>query len=197
MSSKKILASVCLFLCAGTSLAATFDYQGVINTQKDVVYIPFTIASNSTNVRVWTDSYRNGLNFDPITSVWTATGDLLISNDDNASIAPGQTSYDSGLVFNQLAAGSYIFSVAAYNNFPNGSKLSEGFLFDQQAPIAIGSWCQPSTSCHVGPNFSVHLSGVDTVAPPALTAPVPEPSTYAMLLAGLAGITALTRRRKQ
>ena len=193
MKLNPIVMALCIFATAGAQ-AAQFDFSGSISTHKDVVQIGFTLADAATDVRVWTDSFQSGVNFDPITAVWSKNGDdwtRIGQNDDNASIAPGQTYFDSGLTFTSLTAGEYRFTIATFNNWANGTQLSQGFQFDQQTAIPLAQWTQPASHGNMGPNYSVHLSGV-TVA-----APVPEPETYAMLLAGLGLMGSIARRRKQ
>jgi len=58
----------------------------------------------------------------------------------------------------------------------------------------LATWCQPSSHCGMGTYYSVHLSGVDGAT--NVTAAVPEPETYAMLLAGLGLLGGMARRRK-
>ena len=191
----KSLALVLALTVAVSAQAAQFDFNGNISTHKDVIQIDFSLASDATNIKVWTDSFLGGINFDPITAVWSQnnTGWSLIGqNDDNASIAPGQTRYDSGLTFATLAAGTYKFTIATYNNFANGTTLAQGFSFDNQAAIPLAEWTQPANHGNMGPHYSVHLSGVDS----AVSA-VPETETYAMLLAGLGILGAVTRRKNR
>jgi hypothetical protein len=183
-----------LALSSAASQAATFDFTGSISTQKDIITVPFTLNADTFNVSVWTDSYKDGLNFDPITAVWQQTGStwsLVGENDDNSSIKPDLTRFDSGIYFNQLSAGSYLFTIAAYNNFANGSELSQGFKFDNETPVALADWDQPASHRGMGSVFSVHLEGVDQA-----TAPVPEPETYALMGVGLLGLFASRRRNK-
>jgi hypothetical protein len=192
MRLNKLVMGTVLALAAAASNAATFSFAGDIATQKDVVIIPFSLDADATNVKVWTDSYLGGTNFDPITAVWQGNGTLIAQNDDDPNIAPGQTVFDSGLTFATLAKGSYFFTIATYNNFAKGTNMSDGFRFDADAAVPLQSWCQPSSHCGMGTHFSVHLDGVD-----GASAPVPEPSTYAMLLAGLAIVPAVARRQRK
>lgn len=180
-------------VAAAPSHAADFSFSGTIRYQKDVIEIPFTLLQDAGNVKVWTDSYLNGVNFDPITAVWK-DGVRVGENDDAPSIAPGQTKFDSGLTFSSLSAGNYLFTIAAYNNWANSNQLSQGFRFDHDAAIPLADWNQPASHRGMGPNWSVHLSGVDGATPPP---PVPEPESYAMLAAGLGLLAFVARRKKQ
>lgn len=191
----KPLALVVALTAAMGAQAAQFDFQGDIATHKDVIRINFSLLTDATDVKVWTDSFLNGVNFDPITAVWAQTNtgwNRIGENDDNASIAPGQTRYDSGLTFANLTAGNYLFTIATYNNFSNGTTLAQGFRFDNQAPIPLAQWNQPANGLNKGTHYSVHLSGVD-----GAVSAVPEPESFAMLLAGLGIVGALARRKNR
>ena len=109
---------------------------------------------------------------------------MLGQSDDNPFVAAGQTYYDAGMTFANLAAGNYRVTVAPYDNFANGTLFSQGFQFDSQ-PIA---------SHGRGTFFRVNIDGVDSASP---VSPVPEPATYAMLLAGLGLMAGVARRRKK
>lgn len=192
MKQLPLLLAGALLAASATTHAATFDFNGTIATHKDVIQIGFTLTQDATDVKVWTDSFKGGLNFDPITAVWK-DGLNIGQNDDNGNIAPGQTVYDSGLTFSSLSAGNYLFTIATYNNWANGPHLSDGFNFDHDVAIPLETWCEPANGCGMGHNWSVHLSGVDGATPP----PVPEPFTYAMLALGLGVMGAMARRNRQ
>lgn len=193
---KKILvqlAPIAFALGCSMAAAADFTFSGNIQYHSDVVRIDFILDTDATDVRVWTDSFNNGENFDPITAVWSLpSGALVGENDDEYTIAPGQTYFDSGLTFTTLAAGRYAFTITPYENFAPAN-LADPFGYSSETPISIASWCQPaSDNCtnQKGTFWRVHLSGVDAAAP------VPEPSTWLLLMAGLGTTVVAARRRK-
>lgn len=107
---------------------------------------------------MWTDSYINGANFDPIVNVWHKNV-RIAQNDDNPTIDPAnQTRYDSGIRLANLAVGTYVFTVSAYANFSTGANIGNGFLYDNQAPIPLDNWCQPASHCDMAKHFSLHWS---------------------------------------
>lgn len=158
----------------------TFRSQANSLTTKDDVTINPSLATAATNVRVWTDSFNGGANFDPIVAVFDATtGAKLAENDDNDTLAPGQTFFDAGIVFSSLAAGNYFFSMAIFPNFANGNNFADGFRFSGTGtPLTSGNF------------YRVNLSGVDSAA----VVGTPIPAAAWLFGTGLVGLAGLRRK---
>ena len=165
------------------ALPASADtVSGTIVNHNDVVQIPITIATG-TDMTIWTNSFGSG-GFDPIVTLWFG-GSLVGYNDDYLSpVDPSQGYLDSVLQLAGLAPGSYVLTVTSFNNFPNGSLLSEGFRHDGAEPTPIEQWWTQGSG-----TYNVHW----TFGP---VSSIPEPSSIAMLLAGI-GIVALKRGRRR
>lgn len=183
-------------LAASLTQAADFTSSGTIQNHNDIVEIDFSLSANG-DVKIWSDSWQSGLNFDPTAALWTRSGGdyaLVSAVDDDDTIAPGQGFYDTGFSLPGLAAGDYRVTLGASLNAANGTLLSQGFLYDSEAPIPLSVWNQPSYDPNAndqkGGFWRLNFSGVDSVTA------VPEPSTWAMVAIGLAALGAVARRRE-
>lgn len=120
------------------------------------------------NLELMTVSYLDGQNFDPLLTVWQ-NGNLIALND-NFQLP----SLDAGITLLGLPPADYLVVVTVSGNVPISSRYEDGFLYDSRPGIPLS----------VGGDFAISV----------LTSPVPEPATYAMLLAGLA-VTGVAARR--
>ena len=122
------MLAISLLGLSSIAQANSYTFIGNLANYNDVVKINFSLAQAASNIRVWTDSFMNGDNFDPIVGLWNeATGAKIAENDDNATIGPGQTYFDSGFKLTSLALGDYFLTVASFPNFSKGENFSDGF----------------------------------------------------------------------
>ena len=189
-------ATLCAALSVAPAQAADFNFSGNLLAHNQVLQFDFSLAAPGADVRIWTDAWLSGLNFDPAAAVWSLQGSpvsLLAEVDDNDTVAAGQGYYDTGFAWPTLAAGTYRLTLAAAGNTALGKLLSDGFAYDAEAPISIGQWTQPSYDPNAndpkGTFWRLQFSGVDQVAA------VPEPAS-ALLLA-LGGLALLGARARQ
>ena len=180
------LGALALASCALSAKAEVIDFSfsGQLTNQHDVVRIDFGIQS-ATDLRMWTDSWLAGANFDPLLALFSSQGALLSLSDDpnnpNPPVDAGQGALDAGLLLPNLAAGRYRVTISDAANYPNGSSFGDGFMLDGSAPLAYGSNGRP------GGAWSIHFGVAQAV---------PEPTTTALLLAGLLCLGFLVSRRQ-
>ena len=62
-----LVASLLVIGSNSTASASVFHFEGMIDYHNDVVFTYFTLDDDATDVRIWTDSFDDGANFDPIT----------------------------------------------------------------------------------------------------------------------------------
>ena len=186
----RALTALTLALVAACSQAADFNFSGQMAFHNDLVQIDFTVGAPCI-VRLWTDSWQGGLNVDPLLSLFNSGFSLVASNDDD-TVAAGQGFYDAGLSL--PLAGSYRLVLSASSNDALSPTLADGFTHSADTPIRLADWVQPSSDINLGDQkggaWQVHLSGV------TLAAAVPEPQSFALMLAGLLGVGLVARRRR-
>ena len=166
---------------AAQAFSVTLNFDGNLATTAEVDNFSFSISARS-DVLVWTDSAT--ANFDPFLALFSrGNGALLAVSDDidnpEPQVSPNQTALDAGLRLTDLAAGSYRVAISQSPNLPLGS-WAEGYSLTAQDGVATGTRNE----------WSVTISITEAAPLPA----VPEPATWAFMLAGLAGLGAVARR---
>ena len=158
---------------------AAFSQTGRFAFDSDVHSFNLDIDSAS-DLRLWTTSYAAG-QADPVLAFFNLqTGALLSLSDDVDSPYPQvdttQGAFDAGISITDLAPGRYQVAVSLSPNLPLGSSWAEGYALRTNAGTAVSSaW-----------TVQVALTNA---------APIPEPAPTALLLAGLATLGWLARRR--
>lgn len=194
--SRSIAAIALSFGAIASAQALNVAASGNLTLNISVADVPFTLVSGSSDIRIWTDSYDSGINFDPVVTLWQRSGadyTLVGSNDDDDIIGAGQTSFDAGLSYSTLAAGQYLVSVTASPYFASSSLRSQGFAFDPafgptDPATLISEWNQHSydinTNNQKGTFWSLNVTAV------------PEPDAHALLALGLGAVAWAVRRRQ-
>jgi hypothetical protein len=185
-------------LGASLHAAADYSFSGHLEFNTDIVKIGFALTGGAATVRMWTDSFDGGTNFDPTLTLWQRSGPgyaWLAEVDDDSTLAAGQTDFDAGLEIQGLGTGHYLVTLGASPNFARGPLLSDGFAFDGETPVPIASWNQPGYDINAddqkGGFWRLNLSNVDSAAP------VPESGTYMLLAFGLVALWLARRSRSR
>ena len=169
------LLAASLFVAAAASQAWTFDFAGPLNDGNDVIWGAFTLDTDYEEVKLFAVGYADSPSnpLDPFLALWSSDKLLIAANDDRTD-----NIRDSLIVTKTLTAGEYYFSLSRYPNLNIDDDRASGFYNDGKTYAVPGA------------NWTLHIEGV-------VTASVPEPETYAMLLAGLGIIGVVARRRRR
>ncbi|GCL65292.1 DVUA0089 family protein [Pseudaquabacterium pictum] len=172
-------ATLALASLAAQADVARFSQTGQFAFSSDVHSFNLDV-DTASDLRLWTTSFAGGQG-DPLLAVFDiASGGLLSLGDDvdnpYGQVDPTQGSLDAGIVITDLAPGRYQVAVSLSPNLPVGSTWAEGYKLRTSQGLPIGS------------RWTVQVALTNA-------APIPEPTTTALLLAGLATVGWLARRR--
>ena len=99
----------------------------------------------------------------------------FVANNDDAYPSYGSGNVqDSGITFNNIAAGTYLATVTDYSTVANGNLLSLGFTGDELNNSAG--------------DYTLTIEGINI-------SPVPEAEEWAMMMLGLGMIGFITKRK--
>ena len=161
------LAVVAIMALPGRASAATFDYGP---QSSDFYYGVFKPAGSFTD--------------DILFSVATPFTVTLQDNFPNFSLVSGL----NATIYNSVSA-------PVYSGAANTPVTGSSFQNLVPATLAAGSYDLRISGLALGPASTSYYSGKLTLATTAM--PIPEPETYAMILAGLGLMGFVARRRKQ
>lgn len=218
MNRLKLACLTVGLLLSGASGAANFSFLGTFEQDDDVQIFSFNVGAAS-NVTLRSLGYAGGVNaagqtiarggFDTILALFNGSGTLIDSNDDGG---PGNVPADSGTgqhwdayLQAALAPGNYQVSVMQFDNFANGPNLSDGFFRAGEGNFTAAFGCGGPAFCDISGvtpfdqrdnHWAFDILNVNSAAGPGPVNPIPEPGTYAMLLAGLGLLGFAARHRK-
>ncbi|MGH8763818.1 MAG: DVUA0089 family protein [Nitrosospira sp.] len=192
-------AILAISFVTGSAHATDFSFAGNFTNDNQVQEFNFAVTGLATDVTLRTWSYAGGTNaagdgiarggFDPIVSLFNAsTGEYIAANDDGGSNVTTDTNgvpYDSFLR-DHLAAGNYTATLTQFGSFANGPLLTDGFR---------GSGQQTNFGSRDS-HWAFDILNVESASVGAsYISAIPEPESYALLLAGLGLVGFMVRRR--
>lgn len=157
--------------------AASITYDGNFTHTNDYALYDFNV-SQASAATFYTDSFIPG--FDPVLTLYDATGALVAQNDDNA-IFGGQDYWDSTISLANLL-GDYTLAITRFAFFP-GNDLNTAFLNVNQGSPMSGDYSY----------YRLNASG-DYLT--EANATVPEPGVLALTAIGLIGF-GFARKNRQ
>jgi hypothetical protein len=180
--------------------AANFSFTGTFDNPSEVQFFDFNVgAPSQVTLRSW--SYAGGVNaagtviarggFDPILAVFELpTGDRIGQNDDGVGVAVDAVSgraFDT-LISGFLNPGTYRVSVMVFPNFAPDNLFTGVFVGASTFDDVSGAPNNPRTN-----QWAFDILNVNSAI---LTPAIPEPQSWAMLIAGF-GLTGAAMRRRR
>ena len=196
---RRLLAgiAVSVFVLPTPAGASTIAFSGAFDFDNDVFLLPFTVSVLST-FEAETTSFASG-GFDPVLTLFEPNGDFLLLVDDEDFF---NGKYDALIDPRVLDPGIYTLALTQSQNFPAGTKLSDGFSEDGRPFFTAIEYVPTDPACTAfitidGECRNGFFAGSLTIEPVAT--PVPEPGTLLLVTtgAGLLLRKRLTHRRTQ
>jgi hypothetical protein len=198
-------ALIAMSLISGSANATDFSLAGNFKHRNEVQELNFTVVGTAKEVVLRTWSFAGGTNaegavvehggFDPMVTLFDASGVRIGFSDDGGTLSAcdpvsGHT-WDPFLA-SLLSPGSYTATVTQYSSFPRGL-LTDGF----QGTGPAGFNGRDSHWALDVLNVDSASLGASYISPmPSPVSSVPEPESYALLLAGLGLVSYAARRRR-
>jgi hypothetical protein len=190
---------IAISLDSGSAGAANFSFIGNLNHDNAVQEFNFEVEGAARAVMLRTWSFAGGTNaqgqviadggFDPVVSLFnSSTGALISFNDDSHLVTdPASGAAFDSLVAANLSAGNYTATVTLFGSFPVGL-LTGGFTGSGYEGFGsrTSQWALDVSNVETATVGASYISEVT---------PVPEPDSFAMLVAGL-GLLGIVARRK-
>jgi len=198
--------SLTLLLAANSvhGLPQNFSFRGTFAADDDVQLFGF-VANGSSIVTLRSYSYAGGTQsdgtlvarggFDPILAIFSSTGALIGTQDDDIDdgTCNGSADVATGACFDTffsqlLAAGTYTVAIMQFDNFALGPNLADGFIHTASPTFTADYGCTNGSFCDVtGDNRSnrwafdiLNVEGADDGRDDG-GGEVPEPGTLALL----------------
>ena len=182
---------------AGTSLTSISGALTLTNGVSDSDMFKIVINSPSTFSASTTAFIPGANSFDTQIAIFTATGVGVVANDDAAS-GGEQSSIPTGSV--KLSAGTYYLLISGSGRYATsaGGLIFPNYTDGTTDPTATvgptgaggsGAITGYTGSSNEGGAYTIALTGAQFFA-------VPEPSSLAVLAAGIGGLTFVLRRRR-
>jgi hypothetical protein len=195
----------------GSACATSLSFTGSLASDDALAIFTFSLATTN-DVTLETLGYGGGINaagqviasggFDPVISVFDATGLLIGLNDDGACLPLNAdpvsgACFDALVHFVALQPGTYTAVISESDNFPNGPTLADDFSRAGQGNFTCpafvgtsGAFCDVFGDQRNG-NYALDIIGVSTPVS------VPEPPIESLLSAALAAFAFASRRTRR
>jgi hypothetical protein len=175
-----------------------FLFQNVTDLWTEAFEVDNAIDGKGVEVfaYVYRDGWTHTYSFDPFLVVWDANGNIVLDISGNKAYNDNINqlgAYDSYINLGNMDNGIYYVTIGNSPNKPvkdtvDFNNISDSFSYGTADPSDLyGIW---GITTNVTGQWSMHISGAS-----AAPVPVPEPETWAMLLAGLSIVSIAARKQ--